>query len=75
MIKVVKRFSKDQNFVPGGSFMLHILFYIYIIEHYCGIVDILHKKHASSAFVCKYICTDCQHVEIFQTKSLTRFSD
>ena len=39
------------------------------------LLTFLHKGHASSVLISKYMCMDCQHVEIIQTKRLTRRTD
>ena len=56
--------------------------YIYYSKHILldvimALLTFLHKGHASSVLVSIYtcMCTDCQHVEIIQTKSLNRLID
>ena len=39
------------------------------------LLTFLHKGHACGVLVSIYMCTDCEHVEIIQTKSLTRLTD
>ena len=40
-----------------------------------AVLTFLHKGHAFSVLVSIYMCTDCQHVEIIRTKTLTGLSD
>ena len=54
----------------------YIYYFKYILlDIIRALLTILYKEHASSILGSIFMCTDCQHVEIIQTKSLTRLTN